>query len=235
MLCTIIPNDPYPISKHLPSSTTMRKAMIMVMMCIAAIALTSCKEKANETPLPWVETEASEGSDMATPAESEVSGTSAKDARKAMESREAEAAKAAAKRAEGSAGLKNTYYSHRFTIGYPEALKERFSDETTFTAETIDKASRINVKYEQDGTFADLNECAQKFKQDGGEDEVFEKPKVSGNVMTMKSTKLGETCMYFVVKKDAMTGIVGKYYFRSSRAKDFEKYFPSIVKSVDIK
>lgn len=209
----------------------MRKVMILVTMVLTAIVLSSCKEKANENPLPWVETEASEGGEMANPAGAETSG----DARKTLEAAEAEAAEAAAKRAEGSAGLKNTFYSHRFTIGYPEALKERFTDETTFTAETNDKDSRMNVKYETDGTFADLNECAEKFKQEGSEDEVFEKAKVSGNVMTMKSTNLGETCMYFVVKKDATTGVVGKYYFRSSRAKDFEKYFPSIVKSVDIK
>ena len=213
----------------------MRKATFIAMMAAAAITLSSCKEKANDTPLPWVETENSEGSEMTTPEGAETSGTSAKNASKAMETREAQAAAAAAKRAEGSAGLKNTFYSHRFTIGYPEALKERFTDETTFTAETNDKDSRMNVRYEQDGTFADLSECAEKFKQEGSEDEVFEKPKVNGNVMTMKSTNLGETCMYFIVKKDAMTGVVGKYYFRSSRAKDFEKYFPSIVNSVDIK
>ena len=207
----------------------------MVMMVAAAITLSACKEKASDTPLPWAETETPEGSETTPPAGAETSGSSGKDARKAMETAEAEAAAAAAKRAEGSAGLKNTFYSHRFTIGYPEALKERFTDETTFTAETNDKDSRMNVRYEQDGTFADLSECAEKFKQEGSEDEVFEKPKVNGNVMTMKSTNLGETCMYFIVKKDAMTGVVGKYYFRSSRAKDFEKYFPSIVNSVDIK
>ena len=214
------------------TSTSMGKTMIIAMMALTAISLSSCKEKAKENPLPWLETEASEGSDMGVSAAPETSGPSAK---AAMEAKEAEAAKAAAKRAEGNAGLKNTYYSHRFTIGYPETLKERFTDETTFTAETIDKDSRINVVYEQDGIFADLNECAEKFKKEGSEDEVFEKPMVNGNVMTMKSTNLGETCMYFVVKKDAMTGVVGKYYFRSSRAKDFEKYFQSIVNSVDIK
>lgn len=213
----------------------MRKAIFLLMMALTAITLSSCKEKANDTPLPWLETENPEGSETAYPAGAETSGTSAKEARKAMEDKEAEEAEAAAKRAEGNAGLKNTFYSHRFTIGYPEALKERYTDETTFTAETNDKDSRMNVRYEQDGSFADLNECAEKFKQEGSEDEVFEKAKVSGNVMTMKSTNLGETCLYFVVKKDAMTGVVGKYYFRSSRAKDFEKYFPSIVKSVDIK
>lgn len=152
-----------------------------------------------------------------------------------MEAMEAEAELAEARRAEGSAGLKNTFYSHRFSIGYPELLKERYTDETTFTAETIDKDSRMNVRFEQDGVFSDLNECVEAFKEDKNEDEVFEAPTIHGDVMTMKSTNLGETCMYFVVRKDAVTGVVGKYYFRSSRADEFEKYFSSIVQSVVIK
>ena len=47
-------------------------------------------------------------------------------------------------------------------------------------------------------------------------------------------TAVGHTSVY-TGSVPAMTGIVGKYYYRSSRAKDFEKYFPSIVNSVDIK
>ena len=70
----------------------MRKATFIVMMAAAAITLSSCKEKANDTPLPWVETENSEGSEMTTPEGAETSGTSAKDASKAMETREAQAA-----------------------------------------------------------------------------------------------------------------------------------------------
>lgn len=207
----------------------MRNTMVISTMILATLLLFSCKEKNSENNVPWLVNEANEESYLSPEVESETSGTSA------MEAKEAEAEKAAAKRAEGNAGLKNTYYSHRFSIGYPEALKERFTDETTFTAETIDKDSRMNVVYEQDGSFADLIQCAEKFKQEGDEDEVFEATEINGDVMTMKSTNLGETCIYFVVRKDAVTGVVGKYYFRSSRAADFEKYYPSIIKSIDIK
>ena len=199
--------------------------MIMVTMAIAAIALSSCKEKTTYAP-PWLETDSTETETT----DNVITMTTSE-----LEKAEAQAEKAAARRAEGEAGLKNTYYSHRFSIGYPERLKERFSDETTFTAETDDKDSRMDVTFERDGQFSDLNECALTLKEKGSEDEFFESAKINGNVMTMKSTHLGETCMYFVVKKDAVTGVIGKYYFSSSKSAEYEKYFPSIVQSIVIK
>ena len=133
--------------------------------------------------------------------------------------------------------FKNTFNGNgeNFSMGYPDELQEAYSDETTFTAETVDKDCRISVVLEEDGDFADLNKYAGTFKQDASEDEKFDEPKVDNNVLTMKSVNNGEACKYFVVKKDNKTAVVGKYYYRESKATDYEKYFDPIIKSIEIK
>lgn len=132
--------------------------------------------------------------------------------------------------------LKNSFNGNgeNFSIGYPDELKEAYTDETTFTAETADKDCRMSVTLQQEGDFADLNKWVEAFKEEGSEDEKFDEPKINGNVMTMKSVNIGEVCMYFVVKKDDKNAVVGKYYYRESKAADYEKYFDPIVKSIVI-
>ena len=132
--------------------------------------------------------------------------------------------------------FKNTFNGNgeNFSLGYPDELKEAYTDETTFTAETADKDCRMSAVLQQEGDFADLNKCVEAFKEEPSEDEKFEEPTINGNVMTIKSVNLGEVCKYFVVKKDENTAVVGKYYYRESKAADYEKYFDPIVKSVAI-
>ena len=133
--------------------------------------------------------------------------------------------------------FKNTFNGNgeNFSLGYPDELKETYTDETTFTGETAEKDCRMSVVLEQDGDFADLKKYAETFKQDASADEKFDEPQIEGNVMTMKSVNFGEVCKYFVKKKDNKTAVVGKYYFRESKAADYDKYFDSIIKSVEIK
>lgn len=132
--------------------------------------------------------------------------------------------------------FKNTFYGNgeNFSIGYPDELKEAYTDETTFTAETADKDCRMSVTFQQEGNYADLSKCVEAFKEEANEDEKFDEPAINDNVMTIKSVNIGEVCRYFIVKKDDKTAVVGKYYYNESKTADYEKYFDPIVKSVVI-
>lgn len=164
------------------------------------------------------------GNKNAAPAESEA----ANEANEATEAAEAPEVEVKGTKFEGA----------KFTLTYPEALKETFASEETLNARNEDSSIAL------DATFNDMGPAVAELKtyldnytsMMKNMDANLEDSKIDGKILTAKYVKEnGDANLHFVVMKEDKIGVSGSLKFSKDKAEEAKGYIDSIIKSIQFK
>jgi len=153
---------------------------------------------------------------------------------------ESEAANEATEAAEApEVEVKGTKFEGaKFTLTYPEALKETFASEETLNARNEDSSIAL------DATFNDMGPAVAELKtyldnytsMMKNMDANLEDSKIDGKILTAKYVKEnGDANLHFVVMKEDKIGVSGSLKFSKDKAEEAKGYIDSIIKSIQFK
>ena len=126
----------------------------------------------------------------------------------------------------------------KFTLVYPEALKETFASEETLNARNEDSSIALDATYNDMGpAVAELKTYLDNYtSMMKNMDATLEDSKIDGKTLTAKFVKEnGDANLHFCVMKEDKIGVAGSLKFSKEKAEEAKGYIDSIIKSIEFK
>ena len=129
--------------------------------------------------------------------------------------------------------------SEKFSIAYPDIMKETLNRGNVVNASSEDGSCRIDATFNDHGpAISELNKYAENYPymiKSLDKDATIEKANIQGNVLTIKSISEGEVNLHFVVMKEDKIGIAGSLKCKEDKISEYEKYLKPIMNSIKFK